>query len=381
MSQIQVPLLDLKEQYRTIKDEILAATQEIYESQHFILGPHVEKFEKTMADFCKTNYAVGVSSGTDALLISLMVLGVGVGDWVATTPYTFFATGGAIARMGANPLFVDIEKDAYTMDPKALEDALMILADDERKRVKAILPVHLYGQCADMTKIVKIAKTYDIPVIGDAAQAIGAMHEGRMAGSMGTVGCFSFFPSKNLGAFGDAGMVTCDDEEIYEKLKMFRIHGMHPKYIHRYVGGNFRIDALQAAILQVKMKYLHGWIEKRRQNAQAYKQLFHEKGLSELIRLPRELRDYHVYNQYVIWVPEQRDEARAFLLDRKIQTEVYYPIPLHMQECFSYLGHQKGDFPQSELAAKHTLALPIYPDLIPEQLEWVAQSIADFYLP
>jgi len=381
MSKIHVPLLDLTKQYETIKDEVLAVTQEIYKSQRFILGSHVEKFEESMAQFCGTRYAVGVSSGTDALILSFMALGIGEGDWVITTPYTFFATAGAIARVGANPLFVDVEKETYAMCPSALKKTLGLFSKTELSRVKAVVPVHLYGQCADMTKIIEISKAYGLIVIEDAAQAIGSKHEGRMAGSMGDIGCFSFFPSKNLGAYGDAGMIVCHDDEIHEKLKMFRVHGMHPKYYHRYVGGNFRLDALQAGILQVKIKHLNAWTEKRRKNAKTYTQLFETAGLTKLIQLPREVRCFHIYNQYVVWLPERRDELRSFMSDRNIQTEVYYPIPLHLQDCFAYLGHQIGDFPQSELAAKYTLALPIYPELRLEQLEWVVTAIRDFYMP
>jgi dTDP-4-amino-4,6-dideoxygalactose transaminase len=375
---MKVPLLDLKAQYRTIRDEILKVTEQVYESQYFILGPHVETLENEIAEYCATQYALGVSSGTDALLISLMAASVGPGDQVITSPYTFFATAGSIVRVGARPVFVDIDSETYNISPQEVENALFGMNEAERARVKALMPVHLYGQCAEMEPILQIAAKYNLCVIEDAAQAIGSEYGGKRAGSMGDFGCFSFFPSKNLGAFGDGGIVTTNSREHYEQLKTLRVHGSRPKYYHRFIGGNFRLDALQAAIVSVKLKYLDGWSRGRQENANKYRILFAEAGLDE-IQLPVEKQNRHIYNQFIIRVPEKRDELRQFLQQAGIGTEVYYPVPLHLQECFAYLDYKKGDCPVSEQAATHTLALPIYPELTDDQQAYVVQKIKEFH--
>lgn len=375
---MKVPLLDLKAQYGAIRDEILNVTQEVYDSQQFILGSRVEDLEKQIAAYCTTPYALGVSSGTDALLISLMAAGIGFGDAVVTSPYTFFASAGSIARTGARPLFADIDPDTYNLSAAALERVLDALPAAERKRVKAVMPVHLYGQCADMQPIGKIAAARDLVVIEDAAQAIGAEVQGRRAGSFGEFGCFSFFPSKNLGAFGDGGIVTTGSEALYEKLKVLRVHGSQPKYHHRLIGGNFRLDALQAAVVSVKLKHLDRWSALRGQNARSYRRLFTAAGLDR-IQLPVENQGRHVFNQFVVRVPEKRDDLRRHLQENGIGSEVYYPVPLHLQECFAYLGYRRGDFPVSEAAADHTLALPIYPELTADQLAYVVDTIGGFY--
>lgn len=380
---MKVPLLDLKAQYATIKEEVLAATREVYDSQQFILGPKVKELEEKVAAYCGCPYAVGVSSGTDALLIALMTAGIGPGDLVVTTPFTFFATVGSIARLGAAPVFVDIDRNTYNMDPSKLEAALDKMAAAERSRVKAIMPVHLFGQCAEMEPILETAKKYNLVVIEDAAQAIGAeiaFGDGtaKRAGSMGDYGCFSFFPSKNLGAFGDGGMVTTNSKDLYERLVIMRGHGAKPKYYHRVIGGNFRLDALQAAILIVKLEHLDQWTAGRQENARTYRELFKNAGLQE-VTLPVEKEKRHIYNQFVIRLKGRRDELREFLNAEGIGTEVYYPVPLHMQECFKYLGHRPEDFPESRDAAGTTLALPIYPELKREQLEVVVQKIKEFY--
>jgi len=376
---MKVPLLDLKRQYQTIKPEILKVTEEIFESQYFILGPRVERLEQEIAAYSRTSFAVGVSSGTDALLVALMAAGIGPGDSVLTTPYSFFATAGCIVRLGARPVFADIEPVTYNLDPDRVKDVIASMPAVERNRLKAILPVHLYGQCADMDALLDIANNEHLIIIEDAAQAIGSTCKKRRAGSMGVMGCFSFFPSKNLGAFGDGGMVTCNSDVLYEKLKILRAHGASPKYYHKKVGGNFRLDALQAAIVSVKLKFLDEWTDARRRNARTYKVLFDGTGLSDRITLPVEKEDRHIFNQYVIQVPEDRDELRSMLNDAGIGTEVYYPVPLHLQECFSDLGYARGDFPVAEHAAEHTLALPIYPELSDDQQRYVVEAIAKFF--
>lgn len=379
---MKVPLLDLRAQYATLKEEILAVTREVYESQQFILGPKVKELEEKIAAYCGCSHAVGVSSGTDALLIALMTAGLGQGDLVVTTPFTFFATVGSITRVGAAPVFVDIDRATYNMDPTKLASTLAGLSGTARSRVKAIMPVHLFGQCADMEPILETAKKYNLVVIEDAAQAIGAEIAFRggvakRAGSMGEYGCFSFFPSKNLGAFGDGGMVTTNSKDLYERLMIMRGHGAKPKYYHRMIGGNFRLDALQAAILIVKLKYLDQWTAGRQENAKTYRDLFQKAGLSE-VTLPVEKHKRHIYNQFVIRLKDRRDELREFLNAEGIGTEVYYPLSLHVQDCFKYLGHKPEDFPESMDAAATTLALPIYPELKREQLETVVQKIKEF---
>ena len=365
---MQVPLLDLKAQYATIRDEILPAVQAVFDSQHFINGPEVKQLESAVAAYSDCRCAVGVSSGTDSLLCSLMTLGIGAGDEVITTPYTFFATAGSIWRTGARPVFVDIEADTFNIDPAKIESAVT-------KKTKAIMPVHLFGQMAEMDPIMEIASRGKLHVIEDGAQAIGATYRGKKAGSIGTVGCFSFFPSKNLGGMGDGGMVTTQDEELDDRLRQCRNHGSKPKYYHKWVGGNFRLDTLQAAGLLIKLKHLDAWSEKRRANAKRYNELF--AGFETVVTPV--VRDYNVsiYNQYVIRVP-RRDELQAFLKEQGIGTAIYYPLSLHEQECFVELGYKKGDFPESERAAAETLALPIYPELTDEQISHTAGKIREF---
>ena len=371
---MQVPLLDLKSQYATMKSEILPAIEKLCDSQYFILGPDVEKFEKEVAEYCGAKYACGVTSGSDALIIALMVEGIGNGDEVITTPFTFFATAGAIARVGATPVFVDIDPETFNINPKAVEEKVT-------DKTKAIIPVHLYGQCADMDEIMSIAKKHSLIVIEDGAQAIGSEYEGKRAGSIGDYGCFSFFPSKNLGGFGDGGIVTTNDEEKYRLLKIFRNHGSEPKYYHKYVGGNFRLDALQAVVLSIKLKYLDSWSAARQRNAAEYRALFAESSVSDKIQLPVKAAHStrHIYNQFCILVPEgTRDGLKQALLDAGIGVDVYYPVPLHKQECFEYLGYKDGDFPVSEEACKRIIALPIFPESTKEQREYVVSEIEKF---
>lgn len=380
---MKVPLLDLKMQYRSIKEEIKSATDEVFESQWFIGGPKVEEFEEVMTKYCGCKYAVGVSSGSDALLISLMTAGIKTGDLVITTPYTFFATVGAVVRLGAKPLFVDIDEYTYNIDPEKIDELTASLDEGQRSGLKAIIPVHLYGQCADMEPILKTADDFNLIVIEDAAQAIGAEYgfsDGivKRAGSMGDFGCFSFFPAKNLGAYGDAGIVTTNDREIYDRLKIMRNHGSHPKYYNRLVGGNFRLDALQASILKVKQKYLDQWSEGRKRKADFYRELFQNADLDDIV-LPVEREVRHIYNYYVIKVGKRRDELREYLRANGIGCEIYYPLSLHEQKCFEYLNYRPGDFPVSEEAAKSTLALPIYPELTIDQQKYVVDTIKEFY--
>ena len=376
---MKVPLLDLKLQYQAIKEEILKVTEEIFESQYFILGPRVEALEKDIAGYCSSKHAVGVSSGTDALLISLMAADIGSQHTVVTTPYTFFATAGSIFRTGAKPIFVDIDPDTYNISPESLESVIAAMTGKELARLKAVMPVHLYGQCADMDPILKIANEYNLFVIEDAAQAIGAEYRGRRAGAMSDFGCFSFFPSKNLGAFGDGGIVVTGSDELYDKLRVLRVHGSHPKYYHKLTGGNFRLDAFQAAVVSVKLKYLDKWTKGRQENANKYRELFANAGIDDVIKLPVEKEDRHIYNQFVICVKDKRDDLRLFLNDVGVGTEIYYPIPMHLQECFLALNHKTGDFPVAEYAALHTLALPIYPELSDDQLAYVVEKIAAFF--
>ena len=368
-----VPLLDLKAQYATIREEIRSAVDAVLESQQCILGPAVTACEKELAEYCRTKHALTVSSGSDALLISLMAENVGAGDEVVTTPYTFFATAGAIARIGAKPVFVDIDPKTYNIDPAQIEAKIT-------KNTKALLPVHLYGQCADMDPIVAIAEKHGIAVIEDACQAIGSEYKGRRAGAMGRYGCFSFFPSKNLGAAGDGGLVTTNDDAVAEKLNVLRVHGSKPKYYHSMIGGNFRFDSVQAAIISVKLRYLDTWTAGRQANAARYRKLFDVASLlcDGLVQLPYEVPgDRHIYNQFIIRVP-RRDALLAHLREQNVGAEIYYPVPLHMQQCFAYLGHREGDFPASEKAAKETLALPIYPELSDSQAERVVACIGKF---
>ncbi|MBN1626727.1 MAG: DegT/DnrJ/EryC1/StrS family aminotransferase [Deltaproteobacteria bacterium] len=378
---MKVPLLDLKQQYSRIKDEIMAEIEAVCDSQIFILGPRVEELEKRVAEYCGARYAVGVSSGTDALLIALMAEGVGHGDMVITTPYSFFSTAGVIARLGAVPLFVDIDDETYNIDPVKLKERLDSLGKEQRDRIKAVIPVHLFGQCADMEPMLNIARRYGIKVIEDAAQAIGAEYEFgngdvKRAGSMGDYGCFSFYPTKNLGAFGEGGMVTCNDEDLYKRLKIFRNHGDVSRYSHRYVGGNFRLDAIQASVLLVKLKYLDEWTQARVKNAGIYRELT-KKYLTK-IHFPLEKEKRHIYNQFIIKVRDGRDGLKQFLSEKGIGCEIYYPVPLHLQECFKNLKYGIGDLPVSENAALNTLALPVYPELTREQLGYVVDSLKLF---
>jgi len=370
---ISVPLLDLKAQYDTIRKEIEPVIKEVVESQYFILGPKVKELEDKVANYSDVRFGIGVSSGTDALLIALMALDVGEDDEIITTPYTFFATAGVIARLGAKPVFVDIEPTYYNINPAKIEDAIT-------EKTKAIIPVHLYGQMADMTPIMDIANKNDLYVIEDAAQAIGSKyHNGKKAGSIGNMGCFSFFPSKNLGGFGDAGMVVTNDENLAEKLVHLRVHGSAPKYYHKIIGGNFRIDALQAAILSVKLDYLNQWTKKRQQNAKTYNSLFLKFGLENTIILPKTNKNcFHIFNQYIMRVPK-RNELLKFLQSNNIGCEIYYPLPLSSQECFSYLGYKDGDFLESEKASKETIAIPIYPELTYEQQKYIVEKFVEFY--
>lgn len=369
---MNVPLLDLKAQYAGIKAEIEPVLREVVESQHFILGPKVQDCEKAIAAYSACARAVGVSSGTDALLIALMAEGIGPGDEVITTPYTFFATAGSIARTGARPVFVDIDPATYNIDPARIEAKITA-------KTRAIMPVHLYGQMADMDAIMEIAGRRNLVVIEDAAQAIGSEYKGRRAGSIGHYGCFSFFPSKNLGCFGDGGVVTTHDAARADKLAILRAHGSKPKYYHKIIGGNFRLDALQAAVVLVKLRHLDAWTAGRQANAKRYDRLFEASGLVKggRVVLPKVVANRHIFNQYVIRVP-RRDELQNFLKDKGIGTEVYYPVPMHLQECFAYLGCKKGDFPESEKAALETVALPIYPELADAQAAYVVDSIKEF---
>lgn len=365
---VSVPLLDLTAQYQPLRDEILAAITRVCDSQRFILGPEVESLERELERAIGVDHAIAVSSGTDAILATLMALGIGPGDEVITPTFSFFATAGCVTRVGATPKLVEIDPATYNVDPAAVGAAIT-------PRTKAIIPVHLYGQMADMDALLHAAG--GIPIIEDACQAIGAEFRGRQAGTIGTAGCFSFFPSKNLGAFGDAGLVTTNDASLAHELRLLRNHGAEPKYFHKRIGGNFRLDALQAAVLRVKLPHLAGWTEARRANARRYHELFAAAGLTDRIVLPPEMPGrHHIFNQYVIGV-RQRDRVRAFLTERGIGTEIYYPVPFHLQECFASLGHSRGDFPEAETAADSTLALPIYGELSLEQQQAVVSTLGE----
>jgi dTDP-4-amino-4,6-dideoxygalactose transaminase len=375
-----VPLLDLKAHHEPLHKEVMAAIEQTFRSQAFILGPEVGKLEERVASYCQTQFGIGVSSGTDALLIALMAIGVGPGDEVITSPYSFFATAGAVARLGAKPVLVDIDPRNYNIDPSKISKAIT-------SKTKAMIPVHLYGQCADMAPILDLAQRHNLKVIEDAAQAIGSEYrDGRRAGGMGTVGCLSFFPSKNLGALGDGGMVVTNDQELAERMKVLRVHGGKPKYHHKLIGGNFRLDTIQAAVLNVKLNYLDDWTRRRQENAQRYEALFQQSGLVEKgrVRLPEPVyresgaKHYHIYNQFVLRV-EKRGDLMGFLKQKGIGTEIYYPVPFHLQECFQCLGYKVGDFPESERAAQATVAIPIYPELTAGQQTEVVEAIVAFY--
>jgi dTDP-4-amino-4,6-dideoxygalactose transaminase len=384
-----VPLLDLKAQFAQIRAEVMPAIDQVCASQHFILGANVNALEQEIARYCGASAGIGVSSGTDALLLALMALNIGAGDEVITSPFTFFATAGTIARTGARPIFCDIDPQTFNLSPAAVQsfindhcvtqgDGLINRATGGR--VKALMPVHLYGQSADMDPLMAMARRHGLKVIEDAAQAIGTTYDnGTRVGTIGDVGCFSFFPSKNLGAFGDAGLCTTNDPELAESMRVLRVHGGKPKYFHAVIGGNFRIDELQAAVLRVKLKYLDGWTEGRQRNAAYYDSAFAAAGLGSKLRTPHAVAGRrHIFNQYVVRV-ERRDALRARLAERGIGSEIYYPLPLHLQACFAYLNYRAGDFPHSERAAAETLALPIYPELEQAQLAHVVATVAEFY--
>jgi dTDP-4-amino-4,6-dideoxygalactose transaminase len=384
---MKVPLLDLRPPLEELRDEIVEAVTQVIDSTRYIMGPEIDGLEKEISAYCGTKDAVGVSSGTDALLLALMVLDVGPGDLVMTSNFSFFATAGVVARLNATPVFVDIDPQTFNIDPESLSRALAEMDAQTRKRVKAIIPVHLYGQCADMEAILKISREYNIPVIEDGAQAIGAECEidgqKRSAGSSGEFGCFSFFPSKNLGGVGDGGIVTINNSEMADQLRLKRVHGGERKYYHRVIGGNFRLDPIQAAVIRVKLPHLNKWHSQRQDNAEHYNKLFAEKDLGGKVQLPfvghsENLQNPHIYNQYVIKA-ERRDELQAFLAENEIASEVYYPLPFHLQECFLHLGGKTGDFPVSEAAAEEVLALPVYPGMTKEMRETVVEQIANFY--
>jgi dTDP-4-amino-4,6-dideoxygalactose transaminase len=384
-----VPLLDLKAQFAQIRSEVMPLIEQVCASQQFILGEHVRGLEEELARYCSAPFGVGVSSGTDALLLALMALGIGSGDEVLTSPFTFFATAGTIARTGARPVFCDIDPVTFNISPSTVQTFIdrqctaggdFLINRVSGGRVKAIMPVHLYGQSADMDPLMTIAGRHRLKVIEDAAQAIGTEYKnGVRVGSIGDIGCFSFFPSKNLGAFGDAGLCTTADAALAERMRVLRVHGGQPKYFHPLIGGNFRIDELQAAVLRVKLKYLDGWTQARQRNAAFYDRAFSVAALDDRVVTPVAVPGQrHIFNQYVVRV-HNRDALKKFLAERGIGTEIYYPLPLHNQECFAYLGYKNGDFPESERAASETLALPIYPELTEHQLALVASSVAEFF--
>lgn len=392
---MKVPLLDLTQQYEKIAAEVLAAIGRVCTSQQFILGPQVRELELRMARYTGCEHGIGVSSGTDALLLALMALGIGAGDAVITSPFTFFATAGTIARLGARPIFCDIDRDTFNLSPARVEELIARECEvrgsgPERQlvhrptggRVKAIMPVHLYGQVCDMDALMEIASRLGLYVIEDAAQAIGAQDgKGRMAGAIGHIGCFSFFPTKNLGAFGDAGMCTTSDLALAERMRMLRVHGAQPKYHHSLIGGNFRLDEIQAAVLNVKLGSLDTWMASRDTHARQYTQrLAAIRPAGKVVTPARSEGVRHVWNQYVIRVP-RRDELRKYLADEGIGTEIYYPIPLHLQQCFAYLGHRPGELPEAERASAEVLALPVFPELSPAQIDYVAGTIGRFYAP
>lgn len=369
---MKVPLLDLTEQNSLLRPEFEAAIARVLDTNSFILGPEVAALESELAEYCGTKYAIGCASGSDALLLALMALGVEPGDEVITTPYSFFATASCITRLGAVPVFVDIDPATFNIDVRAIEAKIT-------KRTKAIQPVHLYGQCVDMTALRHVSESFNVPLVEDAAQAIGAEDAKERAGAMSDIGCFSFYPSKNLGGMGDGGFLTTDDDDLAKKLLALRVHGSEERYHHKWVGLNSRLDGFQGAILRVKLPHLDDWSAQRKQNADNYRRLFQDAGLTEQIGLPFEREGVrHIYNQFVVRVAGRRDELRTFLSDSDIGTDIYYPIPLHLQECFKYLGYRQGDLPESEKAAAETLALPIFPELREEQQQYVVAKIAEF---
>ena len=365
---MKVPLLDLKRQYATIKDEIDMAVHEVLDKTQFILGEKVKDFEEHIAQYCECKYAVGVASGTDALLLALRACGVGPGDEVIIPDFTFIATSNVISRLGATPVFVDIDRDTYNMDPNLIERKI-------NKKSKAIIPVHLFGQCVDMDPLLEICKKHKVKVVEDAAQAIGAEYKGKKAGSMGEIGCFSFFPSKNLGAAGDGGMITTNDENLAEMVRKLRVHGATQKYFHSMIGYNSRLDTLQAAILDVKLRYLDQWSDKRNQKASLYDEAFQKMD----VEIPKvESFNRHIYHQYTIAV-KKRDQLKEHLLKNQIGCSVYYPLPLHLQECFKSLGYKEGDLPVSEERSQQVISLPIFPELTQQEQEFVVKTIREFY--
>jgi dTDP-4-amino-4,6-dideoxygalactose transaminase len=385
---MQVPLLDLKGQYRPLRAEIEAAIREVCDEQRFVLGPRVAELEAKVAEYSHTKHGLGLSSGTDALLLALMALDIGPGDEVITTPFTFFATAGVIARLGARPFFCDIDPATFNLDPAAVRAAIAERCELKGDRlvnratggvIRALLPVHLYGQMADVDAFLSIARQYRLSVVEDAAQAIGAaLADGRRAGSIGDVGCLSFFPTKNLGAFGDAGMNVSNDGALHERMRILRVHGGEPKYYHSLIGGNFRLDELQAAVLVIKLKHLDDWTDARQLNAAHYDELFRNADLGDAVQLPARVPGFrHIFNQYVIRV-RKRDELKNHLATNGVGTEIYYPLPLHAQQCFAYLEHEPNDFPQAQRAAAEVLALPIYPELTAEQREYVVRQVVSF---
>ena len=392
---MKVPLLDLTLQYEKIAAEVQAAIGRVCASQQFILGPQVRELELRMARYTGCEHGIGVSSGTDALLLALMALGIGPGDAVITSPFTFFATAGTIARLGARPIFCDIDRETFNLSPARVEELIarecevrgnggsrQVIHRKTGGRVKAIMPVHLYGQVCEMDAFMDIANRLGLSVVEDAAQAIGAQdRKGRMAGSIGHIGCFSFFPTKNLGAFGDAGLCTTHDPALAERMRILRVHGMEPKYHHSLIGGNFRLDEIQAAVLNVKLEYLDEWRDGRKAHARQYTERLEAGGAAAAVVPPVAIQGgWHVWNQYVIRVP-RRDELRKYLAEAGIGTEIYYPIPLHLQQCFAYLGHRPGEMPESERASSEVLALPVFPELSPAQIDHVAGTIERFYAP
>jgi dTDP-4-amino-4,6-dideoxygalactose transaminase len=379
VTKAKIPFFDLSAQFKSIEDEIKSAMDEVFQNQQFILGSKVQALEETIAQYCRTRYAIGVASGSDALVLALMALGIGAGDEVLLPPFTFFATAGSVSRLGATPVFVDIDRETYNIDPSKIEEKIT-------PKTKAILPVHLFGQCADMNPLLKIAQKKKLFVIEDAAQALGAEYkpnagsQGRRAGQIGDLGCFSFYPTKNLGAFGDAGMVVTDNPALAEKVRLLRVHGSQPKYFHKTIGINSRLDTIQAAILLVKFKYLEKWTAERQKKAERYQGLF-QNLLSSVkgLKLPTiQYQNRHIFHQYVIRVPE-RDRLRKFLTEKGIGTDIYYPVPLHLQECYSFLEYRRGDLPNSEKASEEVLALPVYPELTEDQQNVVVDGIKAFY--
>ncbi|HEX4128887.1 MAG TPA: DegT/DnrJ/EryC1/StrS family aminotransferase [Pirellulales bacterium] len=369
-----VPLIDMERQYLALEPELVAAIVKVCASGRFILGPDCQGFEQDLATYCQANHAIGCASGSDALLLALMALDIGAGHEVVVPSYTFFATASAVARLGAKPVFVDIDPSTYNLDPACVARAVT-------KATRAIIPVHLFGQCADMAAIDQVAKAHNLPVIEDACQAIGAEYRGRRAGALADMACFSFYPTKNLGGFGDGGMLTTRRADLADRLRLLRVHGMQPRYYHQLLGINSRLDTIQAAVLRVKFEHLERWTERRRQIAARYGELCAEFGLDEVLTLPCELADRrHVWNQYVVRVPEgRRDALRQHLSERKIGTEIYYPVPLHEQKCFEYLECRLGSLPKTEAAARETIALPIFPELMPHEQETVVREIGAFF--